>query len=214
MAWKDFIEVQIDCVPMQVVDWGQKRMPVKMPWLNSILLAAYSFSLLTAGTIIWYQKKAGDKTSLFSPKSGQRELRDALQAEFALCRKAKNTFSHSNFCLVLSCLYWQASWLTDCLISFYEMHAGISERMYEFCAAYIKVRMSPASSCVSLWSDLIKINISIYRRCFWNSATLLLMKFEEASQFSLPKRRVSPAKIACHVLLLIRATSPNKNPET
>lgn len=24
MAWKDFIEVQIECVSMQVVEWGQK----------------------------------------------------------------------------------------------------------------------------------------------------------------------------------------------
>lgn len=85
MAWKDFIEVQIDCVPMQVVDWGQKLMPVKMPWLNSILLAPYSLSLLTLGSIIRYQlrlwnkkQKTRDKTSWFWLKSGQTELQDVL----------------------------------------------------------------------------------------------------------------------------------------
>lgn len=69
MTWKDFIEVQIDCVPMQVVDWGQKLMPVKMPWLNSILLAPYSLSLY------WRWAASSDTNWGYEIKSRRQETR-------------------------------------------------------------------------------------------------------------------------------------------
>lgn len=88
MAWKDFIEVQIDCVPMQVVDWGQKLMPVKMPWLNSILLAPYSLSLY------WRWAASSDTNWGYEIKSRRQETR---QVDFgqSQVRQSCKMFCHS-----------------------------------------------------------------------------------------------------------------------